>query len=285
MVTLPPKLHHLGLASCNMKEFPRFSADAKFIEHIDLSKNELHGEIPHGIGSMSWDLYSYLNLSRNRLTGGLEHINWNDIWYLDIQSNLLNGSLPNLFCNSSSLKILNLSYNNLSGVLPICQTNLTRLLVFDLRMNNIQGNIPPTFSNFRNLKSINLYGNKLEGRVPTSFSELEQLETLDLGSKPKWYAGIIACELGLKVNISSVLPKNLSSSTLKVLNLKANILKSVYFLTGLGYGGAVAFAFIIGNWKLLARKPKWFAGIIAMELGLKIRRVEIKWNHVNSHPI
>ncbi|XP_074364016.1 receptor-like protein 40 [Apium graveolens] len=182
MVTLPPKLHHLGLASCNMKEFPRFSADAKFIEHIDLSKNELHGEIPHGIGSMSWDLYSYLNLSRNRLTGGLEHINWNDIWYLDIQSNLLNGSLPNLFCNSSSLKILNLSYNNLSGVLPICQTNLTRLLVFDLRMNNIQGNIPPTFSNFRNLKSINLYGNKLEGRVPTSFSELEQLETLDLGS-------------------------------------------------------------------------------------------------------
>ncbi|XP_074338851.1 uncharacterized protein LOC141677020 isoform X1 [Apium graveolens] len=182
MVTLPPKLHHLGLASCNMKEFPRFSADAKFIEHIDLSKKELHGEIPHGIGSMSWDLYSYLNLSRNRLTGGLEHINWNDIWYLDIQSNLLNGSLPNLFCNSSSLKILNLSYNNLSGVLPIYQTNLTRLLVFDLRMNNIQGNIPPTFSNFRNLKSINLYGNKLEGRVPTSFSELEQLETLDLGS-------------------------------------------------------------------------------------------------------
>ncbi|WOG85894.1 hypothetical protein DCAR_0105087 [Daucus carota subsp. sativus] len=178
--TLPPTLIYLGLSSCNMKEFPRFSTDANiFLDSIDLSNNKIEGEIPHWIGSLG---LSYLNLSHNKLIGGLEQLPWGYINYLDLQDNKLNGSLPTLMCNSSSLEILNLSHNNLSGVLPICHTNLTQLSVLDLRRNKIQGNIPATLSNFHNLETINMNGNQLQGSIPSSFAEFDSLAVLDLGN-------------------------------------------------------------------------------------------------------
>ncbi|WOG85893.1 hypothetical protein DCAR_0105086 [Daucus carota subsp. sativus] len=185
--TLPPNLYHLDLSSCNMKEFPHFSRDAHiFLDFVDLSNNEIEGEIPHWIGSIGrYSVYyhiPYLNLSHNKLIGGLEQLPWGHIRFLDLQYNKLNGSLPTLMCNSSSLYILNLSHNNLSGVLPSCPTNLTRLSVLDLRRNKIQGNIPATLSNFRNLETINLNGNRLQGSIPSSFAEFDSLAILDLGN-------------------------------------------------------------------------------------------------------
>ncbi|XP_017232573.1 receptor like protein 27-like [Daucus carota subsp. sativus] len=186
--TLPPKLHHLGLSSCKMKKFPRISKDVEFFLHIDISDNQIEGEIPHWISLVNRSPISvlfpktYLNLSYNGLTGGLEQLPWNEIQILDLQSNMLNGSLPNLFCKSRSLEILNLSHNNLSGVLPNCSTSMSPLLVFDLRMNNIQGNLPSTLSNFHYLETINLNGNKLQGRIPSSFSKFDYLQVLDLGN-------------------------------------------------------------------------------------------------------
>ncbi|XP_074338041.1 receptor-like protein 7 [Apium graveolens] len=179
MNPLPPTLFTLRLSSCNMKEFPHFSKDAEIsLHYVDLSNNDIEGEIPDWIGSV----WYYLNISHNNLTGGLEQLPWYTIQYLDLQSNNLNGSLPDLICNSSFLEVLNLSHNKLSGVLPSCRTQLTLLSVFDLRMNNIQGSLPSTLSNFRNLTSINLHGNKLQGGFPSSFAEFDKLETLDLGS-------------------------------------------------------------------------------------------------------
>ncbi|XP_074338048.1 uncharacterized protein LOC141675233 [Apium graveolens] len=179
MSPLPPTLSILGLSSCNMKEFPHFSKDAEIsLDVVDLSNNDIEGEIPDWIGSV----WYYLDISHNKLIGGLEQLPWNSIQYLDLQHNELNGSLPDLICNSSSLEVLNLSHNKLSGVLPSCRTRLTSLLVFDLRMNNIQGSLPANFTNFRSLETINLNGNKLEGRVPSSFLEFDSLRVLDLGN-------------------------------------------------------------------------------------------------------
>ncbi|XP_074334046.1 receptor-like protein 7 [Apium graveolens] len=188
MSPLPPTLSILRLSSCNMKEFPHFSKDAEIsLGYVDLSNNDIEGEIPDWIGSVGsvrsvYSVTSYLNISHNRLTGGLEQLPWNNIEYLDLQHNELNGSLPDLICNSSSLEVLNLSHNKLSGVLPSCRTRLTLLSVFDLRMNNIQGSLPANLSNFRSLETINLNGNKLEGRVPSSFVEFNSLRVLDLGN-------------------------------------------------------------------------------------------------------
>ncbi|KAL8106716.1 hypothetical protein AgCh_023465 [Apium graveolens] len=179
MSPLPPTLSELDLSSYNMKEFPHFSKDAEIsLYSLDLSNNDIEGEIPDWIGSVG----SYLYISHNKLISGLEQLPWNSIVYLDLQSNNLNGSLPDLFCNSSSLEVLKLSHNKLSGVLPSCRTQLTSLLVFDLRMNNIQGSLLENLSNFRSLETINLNRNKLEGRVPSSFVEFYSLRVLDLGN-------------------------------------------------------------------------------------------------------
>ncbi|KAL8106707.1 hypothetical protein AgCh_023456 [Apium graveolens] len=145
MSPLPPTLSTLGLSSCNMKEFPHFSKDAEIsLDYVDLSNNDIEGEIPDWIGSVSW----YLDVSHNKLIGGLEQLPWNSIQYLDLQSNKLNGSLPELICNSSYL----------------------------------EGSLPANFTNFRSLETINLNGNKLEGRVPSSFLEFDSLRVLDLGN-------------------------------------------------------------------------------------------------------
>ncbi|WOG87280.1 hypothetical protein DCAR_0206503 [Daucus carota subsp. sativus] len=199
--TLPPKLHHLGLSSCKMKKFPRISKDVEFFLHIDISDNQIEGEIPHWISLVNRSPISvlfpktYLNLSYNGLTGGLEQLPWNEIQILDLQSNMLNGSLPNLFCKSRSLEILNLSHNNLSGVLPNCSTSMSPLLVFDLRMNNIQGNLPSTlipssFSKFDYLQVLDLGNNQLHDTFPQCLEGLPNLQVLVLKSNK--FHGIIS---------------------------------------------------------------------------------------------
>ncbi|KAL1834859.1 hypothetical protein ACET3Z_004510 [Daucus carota] len=94
MATLPQKLYYLGLSSCKMKEFPHISENVEYFVYLDLSNNQIEGEIPRWIGTTDWLLFPYVNLSHNHLTGGLEHLPWNTIWHLDLQSNMLNGSLP-----------------------------------------------------------------------------------------------------------------------------------------------------------------------------------------------
>ncbi|XP_074352307.1 receptor-like protein 6 [Apium graveolens] len=181
--TLTPNLRRLGLSSCKVMNFPNFLRYIENLEYLDLSNNQIDGEIPQWIGSLLKGSFSSLNLSHNSLTGGIEHFPLDTLRYLDLHFNMLNGSLPASICNSSSLNLLNLSHNNLSGVLPICPENIEySLSVLDLRMNSITGNLPSTLSNFRKLRSLNLYGNKLKGTIPLSFAEFPYLEVLDLGS-------------------------------------------------------------------------------------------------------
>ncbi|WOG94398.1 hypothetical protein DCAR_0313693 [Daucus carota subsp. sativus] len=202
---LPPQIQTLGLSSCKIKEFTHFFGTAENLRYLDLSNNQIHGEIPQGIGEAK---FYNLDLSENFLSGGIENLPWAFLDYLNLQSNMLNGSLPASICNSSSLDVLNLSHNNLSGVLPTCPSSLDySLSVLDVRVNSIRGSIPSALSNFRKLRSLNLYRNKLEGRIPPSFAELEYLEVLDLGSN----------------QISDTFPQWLEAlQNLQVLSLKSN---------------------------------------------------------------
>ncbi|KAL1825478.1 hypothetical protein ACET3Z_012256 [Daucus carota] len=44
----------------------------------------------------------------------------------------------------------------------------------------------------------------------------------------------------------------------------------------IGYGGGVVLGFVVGHMMFMAGKPKWYVGIIRRELGLKLRRLEIR---------
>ena len=43
-----------------------------------------------------------------------------------------------------------------------------------------------------------------------------------------------------------------------------------------GYGGGVVLGFVVGHMMFMAGKSIWYAGIIRRELGLKLRRLEIR---------
>ncbi|XP_055814348.1 receptor-like protein EIX2 [Solanum dulcamara] len=85
---------------------------------IDLSFNNLHGEIPDEITGLS--ALGTLNLSWNQLSGGIpEDIgSMQQLETLDLSSNHLSGSIPLSMTSITTLSYLNLSYNNLGGPIP-----------------------------------------------------------------------------------------------------------------------------------------------------------------------
>ncbi|WRX31676.1 Leucine-rich repeat - like 10 [Theobroma cacao] len=88
------------------------------VKNIDLSKNDLTGEIPDGIFRLAF--LDTLNLSRNHLNGSIPN-NIGDLRLLeslDLSQNNLSGTIPPSLASLSLLAHLNLSYNNLSGRIP-----------------------------------------------------------------------------------------------------------------------------------------------------------------------
>ncbi|KAI3423738.1 Protein kinase domain-containing protein [Psidium guajava] len=108
--------------------------------HLDLSENQLSGEILHSL-TESWKL-RYLSLAHNRFTrqefprfevlSGLE--------YLNLSKTSLTGHIPSKISELSHLKTLDLSENHLSGQIP--SLSVRGLQYLDVSRNNLTGEIP-----------------------------------------------------------------------------------------------------------------------------------------------
>ncbi|XP_019077500.2 receptor-like protein EIX2 [Vitis vinifera] len=96
-------------------EFQRILSIVKL---IDLSSNNLWGEIPHGFTNLS--TLGTLNLSRNQLNGTIpENIGaMQGLETLDLSRNRLSGPIPPSMASITLLSHLNLSHNLLSGPIP-----------------------------------------------------------------------------------------------------------------------------------------------------------------------
>ncbi|XP_021602830.1 receptor-like protein 47 [Manihot esculenta] len=87
-----PYLRALGLASCNLTQFPNFLQNQHGLEYLDLSSNSLQAQIPSWMCSISTNSMDFLNLSRNLLTGFEQNpviFQWAQIRNLDLRSNQL----------------------------------------------------------------------------------------------------------------------------------------------------------------------------------------------------
>ncbi|KAF3453338.1 hypothetical protein FNV43_RR03778 [Rhamnella rubrinervis] len=210
-----PLLGEFYLSSCNISDFPLFLKALKNLTVLDISNNQIQGNVPNWLFDVGRDSLIYLNLSLNMLTS-LKQIPWNKLQTVDLHSNLLQGPLvvpsspssislfsisdnkltgeiPSAICSMSSLQVLDLSSNRLTGVIPQCLGNLSEYLsVLDLRMNNFHGTIPTTFAEGNRLRNLGLNGNQLEGPIPHQLLKCQSLEVLDLGHNnltgtfPEW---------------------------------------------------------------------------------------------------
>ncbi|XVE60953.1 hypothetical protein DITRI_Ditri06bG0002200 [Diplodiscus trichospermus] len=204
--TSHPMLNELGLRSCNLRQFPNFLREQKQLVYLDLSHNNIHGQIPKWILEMSIKTLFLLDLSFNSLIGFHESptvLPWSNILTLDLSSNLFQGSLPissfsvmvyrasnnsftgeipQEFCNMTSLQILDLSRNDLVGIIPPCLSNTKSLSVLNLHANDFHGSIPQVWISGNELKMINLGQNNLQGKLPRSLAMCRMLEFLDIGN-------------------------------------------------------------------------------------------------------
>ncbi|KAI8528868.1 hypothetical protein RHMOL_Rhmol12G0180900 [Rhododendron molle] len=112
--------------------------------YVQLSSNQLSGEVPSDIGKML--KVSMLNLGINGFYGDLPpEIGQMPLAVLNISQNKFSGEIPREIGNIKCLRDLDLSYNNFSGDFPTDLNNLNELRKFNVSFNPyITGVIPAT---------------------------------------------------------------------------------------------------------------------------------------------
>ena len=150
------KFKVLGLGSCNLSDFPEFLRNQDQLEVLELSQNNIHGQVPKWISNLSKDTLAILGMSGNSLTGfdqtpnafpwrSLQILFLSDnklqgalpipppsIFYYSVSNNTLTGDISQMICEISSLSYLDVSHNNLSGFLPHCLGDLRNLSILNL---------------------------------------------------------------------------------------------------------------------------------------------------------
>ncbi|XP_062017378.1 receptor-like protein Cf-9 homolog isoform X1 [Rosa rugosa] len=166
-----PKLSSLHMSGCKITQFPHFLRTSTQLRSLDLSNNQIQGNVPTWVLDVGRNSLSYFLMSNNQLTG----------------------ALPSTICNLTSVQVIDLSKNSLSGRIPQCIGNFSQKLSdLDLHLNKFRGKIPSTFPKGNILRDLNLRGNQLEGTLPKSLINCTKMEVLDLGDNklndtfPNW---------------------------------------------------------------------------------------------------
>ncbi|KAM7477830.1 hypothetical protein LguiA_026043 [Lonicera macranthoides] len=248
-----PQFTKLNLASCKLRNFPDLKNQTEMF-HLDLSDNQIGGEIPNWIWKVGNGSLLYLNLSLNFLENIQEPYVIPSLTVLDLNSNHFRGKLPipprtanyvdcssNHFSSSIPIDIgynmliaYSIANNNLTGTIPISICNASYLNVLDMSNNSLSGPIPLCLFELSGstLGVLNLGKNRLSGNISGTFQENCHLEILDLrdnqleGKIPESISNCTSLEvLNLRNNqINDTFPCFLNNSTnLRVLILRSNM--------------------------------------------------------------
>ena len=178
-----------------------------------LESNELVGEIPKELGSLS--NLKRLELGNNKLTGEIprELGNLSALEALQLGSSPatggLSGRIPKELGSLSKLEALNLRFNQLTGEVPAELGNLTSLETLLLGFNRLSGDIPAELGGLSNLRRLEIVYNGLTGKIPKELGNLSNLTRLLLGHNQ--LSGDIPKELG---NLSSLKSLSLEGNQL-----------------------------------------------------------------------
>ena len=148
------------------------------IDAINLSANNLDGQLPEELYQLSSLKYMYI--SYNQITGELGNGigNLKQLEVIWASNNNLSGELPAALGGCDSLKTIYLNNNNLSGAIPDTLGSLKNLENVNLSFNNLIGFLPGALGNLNKLKYLKVSNNKLSGDIPQSFTNLNCLRSL-----------------------------------------------------------------------------------------------------------
>ncbi|KAF8397109.1 hypothetical protein HHK36_016016 [Tetracentron sinense] len=148
-------------------EIPSDIGGFSSLQFLDISRNSLDGAIPASVGELK--VMNVLDLSDNRLNGSIpsEIGGAASLKELRLEKNFLAGKIPTQIEKCYSLTSLILSQNNLRGTIPAAIANLTNLQIVDLSLNDLTGGLPKQLANLPHLLSFNVSHNHLQGELPS----------------------------------------------------------------------------------------------------------------------
>lgn len=229
--------HVLGLASCNITQFPRSLIRSKYISYLDLSCNKISGDIPKQMWKICSSTIIYLNISHNMFTSiGLtsDVLPFTTVPYvLDLSFNRLQGMIP---MPNSSAKALDYSNNRFSSVHPNWAFYLSQTSYLIMSNNNITGYIPFSICN-SSLSILVLSNNSFSGPIPSCLIENGKLKVLNL--KDNHFEGMMSSNITSECSLKTIdvhgnkiygqLPRGLSNcQQLEVLDFGSNQIVDVF---------------------------------------------------------
>ncbi|PPD90973.1 hypothetical protein GOBAR_DD12091 [Gossypium barbadense] len=244
---IPPfEIELLGLRSWNVGSmFHLWLHSQKHLRYLDISGSRISDSLPGWLWNFS-SSFQYLNLSHNQIHGQIPDIPWAmsvdsviDLSFnllSDMSNNNFSGSLSPLLCyklkETMGTVILNLGRNVLSGGIPDCWLNWQNLQVIKLSNNRLNGSILSSMRTLQSIVSLHLQKNHLSGEIPLSLNNCTDLIILDAGenelhgSIPRWIGDSLRklVVLSLRSNkFSGYIPDKLCTiGSLQVLDLVDN---------------------------------------------------------------
>ncbi|KAF4375781.1 hypothetical protein F8388_014503 [Cannabis sativa] len=199
-------LQYLGLRGNNL--VGTLSPDICQLTGLDLSYNQLTGEIPFNIGFLQvatlyvlvvfvssfvldnvvistrfeMGIFVCRSLQGNRLSGHIPSVIglMQALAVLDLSSNMLSGPIPPILGNLTYTEKMYLHSNKLTGSIPPELGNMTKLHYLELNDNHLSGRIPPELGKLTNLFDLNVANNNLEGPIPENLSSCTNLNSLNV---------------------------------------------------------------------------------------------------------
>ena len=195
-------LSHNWLSNAPIGEWYGVTTGAGRVVELDLSQNQLSGQIPSEIGQLTG--LTELDLFGNQLTGEIPSVigDLDKVTRLSLWANQLSGSIPVELGDMESLEWVALGINELTGEIPPELGNLETLTHMDFTLNQLSGPIPAELGNLPNVVWIGLWSNQLSGPIPAELGNLTGLVQLDLDHNR--LSGPIPAELGNLVNLDEL---------------------------------------------------------------------------------
>ncbi|AEE77394.1 receptor protein kinase [Arabidopsis thaliana] len=179
------RLKVLSLSNNNFTGNINALSNNNHLQKLDLSHNNLSGQIPSSLGSIT--SLQHLDLTGNSFSGTLSDDLFNNcssLRYLSLSHNHLEGQIPSTLFRCSVLNSLNLSRNRFSGNPSFVSGiwRLERLRALDLSSNSLSGSIPLGILSLHNLKELQLQRNQFSGALPSDIGLCPHLNRVDLSS-------------------------------------------------------------------------------------------------------